>query len=233
YYPRLPGILRLAGPDAAGNLRWNPDMDLTALNHLETPVGTNFSYPENMTVVAAVGEGFAVEPGDRIQAYTGNEIRGEARPLMMPGATTPAFFFNISGQGERPLYFVVSRDGKKVAQTDFVMDYRSNAMVGDLRHPFMLNFGSAVTGIKAFPNPFTEEITIRVSLPPGTHQVQLSVYDVSGHLVKAFPGETTKDNLYQAIWNGRNSSETISPMGTYFIRMSVDGRPGTLKIIKF
>lgn len=85
-------------------------------------------------------------------------------------------------------------------------------------------------GIKlsVHPNPFSK--SVRISLGSSvTGSIRLTVYDLSGRLVKTL--KTTERNV---TWLGDDESGKKLPTGIYFIRAenTVTGVPGLLKVLK-
>ena len=224
HYPLIPGVLRLAPGNNA--------VDASRLNPFQIPVQGNYDYSDNMTVVAAPGSGFTVLPGDHVLAYAGAELRGKAQPIQDPVTNNPAFFFNIPGDNSQLLHFEVERNGKSVAQTDPVMSFMSNSVIGSIKQPFILNFGQSAVTADLFPNPFYNELTIHLALTPGTHQLQLSIFDLKGHLVKAYSKKSVNSKDYQLIWRGKNGAGINCSAGIYFIHLLADHKLFVYKVIK-
>ena len=225
-YPAISGSLtghRLAENNESFE-RLNPD---------QVPVAGNFSYSDNMTVLAAVSKEFPLMPGDKISAYAGKNLRAEASAIKNHLTGNPSFFFNISGKNEQLIHFEITRNGKVVAETDPVMSYLSNNRIGTLKAPFMLHFGKRAVEMGIYPNPFHDRVTVHASLSPGTHEVQMSVYDVKGKLMASYPKETVDGKYYEATWNGSNGSGIPCGAGIYFIHLLVDKRPHIYKVVKY
>ena len=201
------------------------------LNKLQTPVTSNFKYAENMTVVLEV-KGFSLLPNDRILAYAGDELRGEAIPLQNPLTKANTFFFNIPGSVQEPVGFRVERAGSVIAQADSVINYKPNSMMGTLQQPFILKFAGSAIAVNISPNPFHKEVMVKAELPAGNHEVQMSVYSITGQLMVAYSKEIITGSYYQKVWNGRNSSRMESGAGVYFIHLVVDGKTHVYKVIK-
>jgi flagellar hook assembly protein FlgD len=69
------------------------------------------------------------------------------------------------------------------------------------------------------PNPFGMETSIKFVVPLKA-QVDLSVYDVSGRLVKSVYNGITDPGQHAARWDGRDGfGASVSP-GVYFIRLA-------------
>jgi fibronectin-binding autotransporter adhesin len=73
------------------------------------------------------------------------------------------------------------------------------------------------------PNPARLGTTIPYDLASRA-AVSLRIYDVSGRLVAHLVHETLPAGHHQARWDGTDASGRAVPGGTYFARMSVDGR---------
>jgi len=77
-----------------------------------------------------------------------------------------------------------------------------------------------VTGISAaIPNPTPRSTAISFSLAKGG-AVDLSVYTVSGRLVKTLVHETRDPGEYRSTWSGVDESGQRAGAGVYFLRLS-------------
>jgi hypothetical protein len=77
------------------------------------------------------------------------------------------------------------------------------------------------------PNPFNPATAIPFGLAaPG--RVTLSIYDVSGRLIRTLVDETRSAGLYRETWNGRNEGGRSVASGIYFYRL----RAGTFNETK-
>ena len=104
-----------------------------------------------MTVTATV-EGFDVEPGDRLLAFSNGEQLGEA-PLAVeprqPGLSgnsgqsgeASLFYLTLSAEAQADIWFAIERDGELVATTaDNQMSYAPNAVIGSPDQPTAISF---------------------------------------------------------------------------------------------
>lgn len=114
-------------------------------------------------------------------------------------------------------------------------------------HSDFANLPSESLLLDNYPNPFTHSTTIRYHLSrgegeqgrggdPSTHQrINLSVYDLSGRLVKTlFDGgqEVTGYELPVAVrWGGRDDSGVKVPSGIYLLRLRVGAQNATRKLL--
>jgi len=73
-----------------------------------------------------------------------------------------------------------------------------------------------------YPNPFNPMTTIRFDLPRPA-PVILSVYDVTGRLIRALlDEESVAAGKHEAIWNGRDEAGRLVATGIYFCRLQTD-----------
>ncbi len=74
----------------------------------------------------------------------------------------------------------------------------------------------------AVPNPFNPRTTIRYDLPRDS-RVHLSVYDVSGRLVRTLvEGVEVAAGQREAVWDGRDEVGRSASSGVYFCRLETD-----------
>ncbi len=92
---------------------------------------------ENMNVIA-VTEGIDLEEGDRLVAYHGAEVCGVAE-----ADEDGLFFLTVAESNTRAMtdvQFTIERDGEVVALTEETMAYRTNAVIGSVPEPTVINF---------------------------------------------------------------------------------------------
>ncbi len=80
------------------------------------------------------------------------------------------------------------------------------------------------------PNPFSEYVQINYSLPKPSH-LSLTIYDVSGRLVKTLIDETQQKGDYAVKWFGRNEAGKSLPNGVYFYQLNIDDAIATGKML--
>ena len=91
----------------------------------------------------------------------------------------------------------------------------------------ILGISSPVIYMSAFPNPFSQQNTIKFRVE-NTANVTIILYDMNGKLVKTLLQETKGQGDYTVDWNTAGLSS-----GTYFARaMQDDKLVQTLKLIK-
>ena len=80
------------------------------------------------------------------------------------------------------------------------------------------------------PNPFNPETVIRYDVPAPGGKVTLTVYDVSGRLVRTLVDGVQTAGQHSARWNGRNGERGVAS-GVYFCRMTAPGFSGQRKMV--
>ena len=80
------------------------------------------------------------------------------------------------------------------------------------------------------PNPFTGETMIRFSVPRKMN-VKLSVYDISGRLVRTVADGEMDAGEHSLAWDGRDAFARNASPGVYFLRMSTPERSLQKKMV--
>lgn len=76
----------------------------------------------------------------------------------------------------------------------------------------------------AYPNPFADNTSLRFSLDAPASEVRIDVYDVAGRHVQSILDQAMSRGTHVAGWDSRDrAGNRVSP-GTYFARLTVDGR---------
>jgi hypothetical protein len=90
--------------------------------------------------------------------------------------------------------------------------------------------GPAGPLLVAAPNPFRSEVVIRFGLP-GDPVSELSIFDVAGRRIRAFPGDALA-GVGELVWDGRDGAGRPAPAGIYFVRIVGSSGEGlTRKIV--
>jgi hypothetical protein len=82
-----------------------------------------------------------------------------------------------------------------------------------------------------FPNPFNPSTTIRYTVGTAGGQVTLSVYDVTGRLVRTLVNELRTPGQKHAVWDGRDEHGQRVSTGVYFYRLQAPGFEQTRKMV--
>ncbi len=80
------------------------------------------------------------------------------------------------------------------------------------------------------PNPFANSTTIQYAIPKTTH-VKLSVFDVSGRLIKVLADGMHQPSYYTAYWDGKDNRGRDVSGGVYFYRLEAKGFLTSKKLI--
>nr|MEE4268661.1 proprotein convertase P-domain-containing protein [Candidatus Krumholzibacteria bacterium] len=81
------------------------------------------------------------------------------------------------------------------------------------------------------PNPFNPSTTISFAVPENAGNVQLSVFDISGRLVRTLENNKLAAGHYTRMWDGRDAAGRSVSSGTYFYRLSGTGFSQAKKMI--
>ncbi len=86
----------------------------------------------------------------------------------------------------------------------------------------------------ASPNPFAESTAIAYSVPTGGGHVEITVYDVSGRVVRTLTSAWMDAGDGVAVWDGRDDAGRPVATGVYFARLDIDGLTamGKLMVLK-
>jgi len=83
----------------------------------------------------------------------------------------------------------------------------------------------------ASPNPFRGTTTIRLDVAGARTQVKLTIFDVSGKVVKTVVVEPLDAGRYEMSWDGRNDAGRPVASGVYFCRMEAGGHRESRSIV--
>lgn len=111
-----------------------------------------------------------------------------------------------------------------------VMADGSEDVVGD---PIMLVTGGSLETrlFAAAPNPFRETTTIQLDVASAAGGASLTIYDVSGRVVKTFDGGVTRPGRYKITWDGTNDRGQRIASGVYFCALEATGERLTSRLV--
>ena len=95
--------------------------------------------PMTMTVSAVV-EGYEIEEGDRLVAYSNGEMVGEATVAGSEETADHTLYLSIASNKQEGIWFAIERDGEFVASTGEQMTFTPNAVIGSPEKPIAINF---------------------------------------------------------------------------------------------
>lgn len=85
--------------------------------------------------------------------------------------------------------------------------------------------------IAAEPNPFRAATSIRFAVPAGGERFALSVYDVTGRLVRTVDRGSLAAGVHVRTWDGRDAGGSAVGAGVYLVRLSVGRETSTRKVV--
>ena len=89
---------------------------------------------------------------------------------------------------------------------------------------------AAVSLGPAAPNPFIASTEIPLSVPRGTADITLHVYDVRGRLVRSLNPNGGQGGA--AVWDGRSDDGRDAPAGAYFLELRAGEGRARAKVLK-
>lgn len=182
-------------------------------------------YATNMSVIATVADNLPVLAGDRLLAYVGGEFRGEAEMMERPLDGVSLFFLNVGGNSNEGITFALERNGEIIAKTTPMLDYVSNKVEGDIEQPFIIDFVNDLE-ISVYPNPFENEVNIRLNANPGD-KISILLYTIAGQMIHQHQEITPDGYIYHHI----QTSSSLSK-GVYVLVIVINGEQHVYKIVK-
>lgn len=86
--------------------------------------------------------------------------------------------------------------------------------------------------LEVFPNPFAERSYIRYEVKQAG-QLNLSMYDMQGRLIRVLIDEKAAPAVYDAEWDGRDMNGIVVPGGVYVLVIKGADGIGTRSLMKF
>jgi hypothetical protein len=81
-----------------------------------------------------------------------------------------------------------------------------------------------------YPNPFNPSTVIEYSIADDA-RVNLSIYSVTGTLVRTLVNEFKQKDRYTVVWDGRDNNGYEAASGVYFYRLATDNFKKTKKLV--
>ena len=143
------------------------------------------------------------------------------------------FFITVSGDSEENanIRFELKRSNEESVNAFTSFRYTSNAMIGSLSEPALINFSALRDkGLTASPNPFVNNVTFDiVADEAGT--VKIEIFDIAGRMIFTDSyNSSSADSQYG--WNGRTASGIECETGIYLVKVYVAEKTYLLKINK-
>lgn len=80
------------------------------------------------------------------------------------------------------------------------------------------------------PNPFTKYVTIKYEIPAYL-KTNISIFNISGRLIKTLVDEYQKAGQYTVTWDGKDSKGSIMPSGIYFANITAEKYEASKKMV--
>jgi len=183
------------------------------------------NYANNMLITAVVEINDEELRSDdfELAAFVGNECRGSVRLMYVEPLDRYVAFLLVFGDVEEPLHFVLT-DGYDEYDSEELMTYVSDGLIGKLTEPATLHFGTlginddGGNGLVVFPNPSHDVFNIE-----GIDIRKIEVTDIYGQVIlaKEMAGQHIQINL-----NG-------CAAGTYLLRILTNNEIVTSKLIQY
>ncbi len=180
-------------------------------------------------------------PGDTADVWENCLVRVEDTAV-----STAEYGFNVSSGGDTCLvgyygdYNYYAHTGDSVSVTGLLqynydvwtLQPRTDADIDTL---FLAdvpieNLPLRVVEFKNYPNPFNPETTIEFGIDSHA-QVDLSIFDVQGRLVRTLIHQPMATGSYRVRWNGENSMGQATAAGIYYCRLQAGERVERKKLV--
>lgn len=189
--------------------------------------------------------------GVKLEVGYGDDLRGFIPPRAPFGSEPQAYLIE---KGER-FFSVIKRDGEfelfigkeglmkfdNGTQTSFVIEIDGNSIELEGSGEIFLRTGTykirrsdvpvAFALYPAVPNPFNATTTISFDIPKAC-DVSLTLFDISGRVVRRLAEGDFREGAYRVVWDGKSGDGIPMPSGIYFYRLSTDtGYNSTKRLI--
>jgi hypothetical protein len=194
------------------------------------------AYDNSMQLNARVvgNAGLTIESGDILGAFVSDKCRGIAPAIYTPEINDYAFdlviYSNLNSDNEIVSFKTYKKTSQKVFNVNENITFKSNDVVNCI---LSLN---TVTGIMKnrpefkitdkfklysnYPNPFNPVTTIKFEIVTSS-KVKLSIYNVTGVLVKTIVSDYLPASVYTYKWDGTDNSGVKVASGIYIYSLRV------------
>ncbi|MCF7918808.1 MAG: immune inhibitor A [Candidatus Cloacimonetes bacterium] len=218
------------------NVNWNIQLVISSSNPGSHPVAHNVNKPDpimNYTLDSRLATGnlsLPANPGlaattsrsvDYFNVYLEGNLVGQTMQLFFDLSTQTGMSYGEDYTAGVSAHFTSNNESAQ-AETDFTC-YFINQTSGN-----EIPLTTALTG--NYPNPFNPVTLISYQLAADAN-VQLSIYNTRGQLVKTLVNDNQEPGYYQIAWNGQDNHGKPASSGVYFYRFITDGYDKTSKMI--
>jgi hypothetical protein len=176
-------------------------------------IAASSKYPNSMNAVAEV-VGDNQSNTNRLRAFVGKELRGEAIPTYNPITQKASYFVTVYGQNmSEDIRFEFVDEQLNATAVNETYSFATDAVLGDLKTPKVLTLVSGqdqLESVLVYPNPFTNVLTVQ--LYAGHKVAKVTLTDMLGRKVKTADVATGQLNL---VWDVRNFSSAVYILSTY------------------
>jgi hypothetical protein len=176
-------------------------------------IAASSKYPNSMNAVAEV-VGDNQSNNNRLRAFVGKELRGEAIPTYNPITKKTAYFVTVYGQNTpEDIRFEFVDEQLNATAVNETYSFATDVVLGDLKTPKVLTLASGqdqLESVLVYPNPFTNVLTVQLYV--GHMVAKVTLTDMLGRKVKTVDVAPSQLNL---VWDVRNLSSAVYILSTY------------------
>lgn len=204
-------------PTIFGKMATNSSKHEVTSNKEQGKIEAQFTkYPENMNAVVLLPEGY-----DELFVYDLRGIlKGKAKNQRI-GEKHLSFITIYGNEPEELIFYIGNGISQKRTSKSFV--FTGDKILGTVGNPVLLE-GVILEGLKIYPNPFTNDLTIQLLSKEET-LMGIKLYNVLGQFVYG------NDSMLKVGENSINITPGI-PKGVYFLHLNVNSAISIYKVIK-
>ena len=207
-YPEVGARNDLKANQTAENNHWRPNLN---------------AYSDNMSVLAVIelDDVELTNENYELAAFANGECRGSARLLYVEPLDRYLAFLTVAGEEASELRFGLfnTETGEEYGNSDNILTYTTDAMIGSLVEPYVVSFRSTtgidewVNQLHIYPNPVErgQMLTLGVN-NKGVGKMKVEIINTLGIVV-----DKVHTSAFQTI-----TAPTVS--GTYTLRITVEGK---------
>ncbi len=202
----------------------------------------NFDYEEKADYIPIYIELNPEELPMEVAVYIDDECKGaeivtdeemDIRAYMLDGTTGDMTFEMYYGDkaGNKKVIDYFTYDPKAMEL------HQGTVHVEEVKDYYMVSFkdeGHSFTPtdykLINFPNPVSNSVTIRYSLP-NTEHIELSIYNCKGQYITTLKDDEQSSGFHTVTWNGKDEHGKNAPNGVYFYRLSTSGKDIVKKML--
>lgn len=169
-------------------------------------------------------------PEDAVAAFVGDECRGLARPVYMPGIEEYRVFLMIYGEpGEAVTFRIWEAEGDLTYESGTSLAFTTDEHLGGLNDPALILRTPLGIGDKGYvpdvyslsqnyPNPFNPTTTLGFGIPEDGH-VRIRIFNMRGQEIRTLVDDDLTAGYRHVIWNSKDQDGHLLPSGIYLTVM--------------